>query len=201
MRRHAKGWLIGTGTVLAVFGALVWGLGLFRADTSSPQAAAPQYLPGSVQVFRFLASQSSNYCGLRPGVLSSYSNKGRLEGACCNPMDLATYRAQVQQLERYRDIWVIPTDPYNVAVPVAKTLLGYDSSIRLTSQQQAVYDQAMKMTPDKGPCCCRCWRWDADAGLAKYLITSRHFGARQVASVVWLMNGCGGRHSAGLSAT
>lgn len=197
-RRRARRWVVGLTTALALIGTGLLGVRVFGAELAR-SGATPGHGPGTAQEFHYLAAQSSNYCSLRPEMIASYSKSGRLQGSCCNPLDLSTYQAQVRELMRYSNIAVIPPDPYDVSVPLAKQLLGYDQSIPLTAAEQSVYNQAMQMTPDKGPCCCHCWRWDADAGLAKHLITERHFGARQVATVVALVNGCGGSHSAGLT--
>src|SRR5712691_6864105 len=197
-RRRARRWVVGLTAALALIGTALLGVKVFGVG-SARSGATSGHAPGTAQEFHYLAAQSSNYCSLWPEAIASYSRSGRLQGSCCNPMDLATYQAQVRELKQYGDIVVIPPDPYDVPVPLAKQLLVYDQSIHLAAAEQSVYDQAMNMTPDKGPCCCKCWRWDADAGLAKYLITERHFGARQVATVVALVNGCGGSHSAGLT--
>jgi hypothetical protein len=87
---------------------------------------------------------------------------------------------------------VVLHDPYDVPVALAQRLLGFEKSIYLDGAQQATYDAAMTMTPDKGPCCCHCWRWDMTAGLARYLIVRSHWDAARVAEVVALTNGCGG---------
>lgn len=183
---------------LAVIGGVVLGIMLFAAR-SAPLSAGSPYAPGTVKEFHYLAAQGSNFCALQPEMIASYSKSGRLQGSCCNAMDLETYQGQVRDLKRYGNVSAIPRDPYDVPVPLAKQLLAYDRTISLTAAERSVFAAAMRMTPDKGPCCCKCWRWDADTGLAKYLITARHFGARQVATVVALVNGCGGSHHAGLS--
>lgn len=62
-------------------------------------------------------------------------------------------------LRRYSSIPEIPQDPYDISVAQAKELLKYDGALMLSSEQQKTYDAAMRMTDDKAPCCCQCWRW------------------------------------------
>jgi hypothetical protein len=50
----------------------------------------------------------------------------------------------------------------------------------------------MDMSHEGGPCCCKCWRWTAFEGQAKYLIVEKGFTAEQVASIWDLEDGCGG---------
>lgn len=156
----------------------------------SNPAAAPA--TGSAAKFRFLAAQTSNSCGLQQSTVMSYADGQRIQGSCCNPMDMGKYSIQTRGLRQYAAITRIPQDPYDVPASLAKQLLGDDQAIHLNATQQGVYDQAMTMTKDKAPCCCHCWRWDATAGLAKYLISERSWRASDVAHVVDLVNGCGG---------
>jgi hypothetical protein len=61
----------------------------------------------------------------------------------------------------------------------------------LDAAQQTVYEQAMKMAEEHGPCCCRCWRYVAFRGQAKELIARRRYTAAQIAHVWDLEDGCG----------
>ena len=157
--------------------------------TPVPQQAAA---PGSAAEYRFLSTQTSNACGLLPSTVMSYGDAVRIQGSCCSPMEMAKYSMQVQGLRQYAAIARIPSDPYDVPASQAKQLLADDETIHLSSAQQAVYDQAMTMTDDKGPCCCHCWRWNATEGLGRYLIAEQRWSAPDVARVVDLVNGCGG---------
>ena len=107
-------------------------------------------------------------------------------------MGLHRYQEQVEGLKKYADIPQIPSDPYDVPVKLAKQLFDYQKTIQLTSNQQAVYDQAMQISEEGGPCCCRCWRWFAFEGQTKYLITELNWSAQQVAELWDLEDGCGG---------
>ena len=107
-------------------------------------------------------------------------------------MDFHKYQEQVDGLKKYADIPQIPDDPYDVPVSLAKQLFEYQKTIQLTASQQAIYDQAMKRSEEGGPCCCRCWRWTAFEGQAKYLITEKNWSSQEVAELWKLEDGCGG---------
>lgn len=116
----------------------------------------------------------------------------RIQGSCCSPMDFDEYQEQVEGLQKYADILQIPADPYDVPASLARELFGYQETIQLSPDQQAVYDEAAQLSKEGGPCCCRCWRWTAFEGQAKYLITELDWSAEQVAELWDLEDGCGG---------
>lgn len=146
--------------------------------------------------FMRLSNAHSNLCSGKSFV-SFKSDDSRLQGSCCSAMDFHRYKEQVEGLKKYSSIDKIPKDPYNIPVILAKELLDYQKNIELTSEQQAIYDKAMQLSHEKGPCCCKCWRWHAFEGLAKYLITEHNFKAEQVGEVWDLSDGCGGSGHAG----
>lgn len=76
------------------------------------------------------------------------------------------YVEQVTGLRRYARVPEVPADPYDVPVALAKRLLAYQRAITLTPPQRAVYDRAVRLSQEGGPCCCRCWRWHAFEGQA-----------------------------------
>lgn len=115
-----------------------------------------------------------------------------IQGSCCSPMDFHHYQEQVEGLKKYADIALIPSDPYDVPVSLAKQLFEYQKTIQLTTAQQAVYDEAAKISKEGGPCCCRCWRWVAFEGQAKYLIFEKNWSPQQIANLWDLEDGCGG---------
>ncbi len=171
--------------------AAMQGVHLF--DTGAPpatQASGPE--PGSAAAFAYLSAQRSNYCSLSPEKVMGYPDEARLQGACCSAMDTAKYEWQVNGLRLFARIREIPQDPYDISVGQAQELLGYDGALTLSAEQQKTYDAAIAMTDDKAPCCCRCWRWYMTRGLAKFLIISHSMGVDDVASIVDLVNGCGG---------
>ena len=150
--------------------------------------------------FSLLSSAKTNFCA-KAGFIASKSNDERLQGSCCSKMDFHRYTEQVEGLKKYSNIKQIPSDPYDIPVPLAKELLEFKKTIKLTSEQQAVYDEAMQMSDEHGPCCCKCWRWDAFEGLAKYLITEHNFNAQQIAEIWDSADGCGGKgHIEGMHA-
>ena len=124
--------------------------------------------------------------------VEAMSDDARVQGSCCSPMDFHHYQEQVEALKKYADIAEIPSDPYDVPVSLAKQLFEYDKTIQLTSDEQTVYDQATQLAEEHGPCCCRCWRWFAFEGQAKYLITELDWSAQQVAELWDIEDGCGG---------
>lgn len=148
---------------------------------------------GSKEKFEYLAKQTSNSCGLvSAGLVTSFSEDERIQGSCCSLMDLHRYQEQVEKLKKYSKFSQIPEDPYDIPVTLAKQLLEYKDSIVLGEEQQKIYDKATELSHEGGPCCCRCWRWDAFEGLAKYLITEEDFSSEQIAEAWNLLDGCGG---------
>jgi hypothetical protein len=105
-------------------------------------------------------------------------------------MDQSTYRGQAEGLAADA-LPEIPRDPYDIPVALAQRLLGMES-MPLTGADEATYAAAMRMSHDKAPCCCQCWRWHAFKGLASDLIARRDWPAGRVARVMDLVDGCGG---------
>lgn len=115
----------------------------------------------------------------------------RIQGSCCSPMDMHRYTEQVEGLKKYKDYPEIPSDPYDIGASLAKqALVHYDD--KLTAEEQQAYDYAMANSMEKGPCCCKCWRWYVYGGLAKVLIQKYHFTGQQVTEIWNLSDGCGG---------
>jgi len=144
---------------------------------------------GSHARFTFLASRSSNQCGLQAAAIP---RRGRLQGSCCSAMVEHAYREQVRGLRVYREVAQTPRDPYDIPATLAKRLLRYDRTIRLSGAQHRAYARAMAMSDQKGPCCCPCWRWNAFRGLSKFLIAERRWRPRRLATLIDLLEGCGG---------
>jgi hypothetical protein len=155
-----------------------------------PVGAAPT--AGTAERFALLSQQTSNRCSLQPGELMTYPPGRRLQGSCCFAMSAAAYRRQITALRPYASIPQIPADPYDIPTALAQQLIGYQQTIHLTTAQQHLYATAMRATKEKGPCCCRCWRWTAFQGLADYLITTRGWQAPQLAALIGDLDGCGG---------
>ncbi len=181
---------------MLITGALGGGHTSASRSASAHQAMSePAFIAGTPAAeFRYLATQNSNQCGLTPTQLQSYPLNQRLQGSCCDPMDLSTYEWQVEALRHYATIPQIPKDPYDVPVSLARQLLQYDNSIHLSTRQQKTYDRAMHMSRLRGPCCCHCWRWNAFRGMSKYLLARQGWRSPQVALLIDDLEGCGGKN-------
>jgi hypothetical protein len=167
---------------------------LRATDARDSRVAATRQAPRSDSLrarFAVLSRAHSNRCGMPASALDAMPPGARLQGACCFPMDYRSYVNQVRELRRYAGVDVVPKDPYDIPVSLAKLLIGYQS-IKLTSEQRRTYNRAIPLSETKGPCCCPCWRWTAFGGQAKYLITRRHWSAKQVAALWGHEEGCGG---------
>ncbi len=124
------------------------------------------------------------------------SSDARLKGSCCSPMSIHRYGEQVEGLKKFKSVSAqnipeIPDDPYDIEAGLAKRLISY-YDIALTPDEQAAYDYAMLNSSEKGPCCCKCWRWYVYGGLAKFLIQNHGFTGEQITEVWNLSDGCGG---------
>ena len=174
----------------------VFSLGTKIAKVNHPVSSEEKTrLAGSLEKFEFLSNQRSNKCGLQATNFDSYPEDGSIQGSCCAAMEIKQYQKQVEGLKKYSNISQIPEDPYDIPVSLAKELFEYQKNISLTEAQQKIYDEAMKMSHEGGPCCCRCWRWTAFEGQAKYLITKHNFSAEQIAELWDMEDGCGGGES------
>jgi hypothetical protein len=106
-------------------------------------------------------------------------------------MERQRYAEQIQGLTKYSAIAEIPPDPYDIAASVAQKAMSY-YELALTPDEDRAYQYAMENSIEKGPCCCRCWRWRVYGGLAKLLIRERRFTGEQIVEVWNLSDGCGG---------
>lgn len=142
--------------------------------------------------FAYLSTHGNSNCSQSfMDSIASMPAEARLQGSCCNPMVLQRYIKQVKDLKKYARVPEIPPDPYDIEAGLAKKMLAA-YSIKLTGAQQAAYTYAMQHSEEKGPCCCKCWRWHAYGGLAKLLIRTHGFTGPQVTEVWNLSDGCGG---------
>jgi hypothetical protein len=123
--------------------------------------------------------------------IDSMSELARLRGSCCSQMSMHRYEEQVEGLKKYGEIQEIPPDPYDIEAGLAKKLKGY-YDVNLTPEEQRAYDYAMQNSHEKGPCCCKCWRWYVYGGLAKLLIQKYDFTGEQIVDIWNLSDGCGG---------
>lgn len=142
--------------------------------------------------FEYLSQNGNSSCS--PDYTKSINDMpddARLQGSCCSPMDYHRYSEQVEGLKKYEEIKEIPPDPYDIEAGLAKKLTAHYED-ELTPEQQKAYDYAMEHSHEKGPCCCKCWRWFVYGGLAKVLIQEYGFTGEQVTEVWNLSDGCGG---------
>ena len=158
------------------------------------------FAAGTKEAFDYLSTTKSNtssFCGLQPTTVDGFSDLDSIQGACCGAMDFHRYQEQVEGLKKYSKIDIIPEDPYNIPVALAKQLFEYQQTISLNQEQQTVYDQAVEMSHEGGPCCCKCWRWTAFEGQAKFLITEYGWSSQEIADLWDIQDGCGGPGHAG----
>jgi hypothetical protein len=165
---------------------------VMAAALSVGNSATPQGAEDLRARFEHLSKNGNSNCSRQfMEAIPSMPADGRLQGSCCSPMDLHRYGEQVDGLKTFAEIDLIPPDPYDIPAPLAARLLQfYETS--LSPEQQAAYDYAMQNSNERGPCCCRCWRWAVYGGLAKHLIRDRGFSGEQIARIWDLSDGCGG---------
>lgn len=172
--------------LVIILGSILYSYGLINGDKKDVVHSA------HAAKFAELSKNGNSTCsGTFKDSILTMPDDARLQGSCCSPMDLHRYSEQVIGLEKYKDIPEIPSDPYDVDVSLAKKLLSY-YDLELTPEEQKAYDYAMVNSHEKGPCCCKCWRWYVYGGLGKYLIRNYKFTGEQVTEIWNLSDGCGG---------
>lgn len=147
--------------------------------------------------FDYLSKNGNSSCsgGFKDSI-ANMPDDARLQGSCCNPMSIHRYSEQVLGLAKFKsvsgqNISEIPDDPYDIEAELAKKLMSY-YDMQLTPEEQKAYDYAMQNSSEKGPCCCKCWRWNTYGGLGKYLIRNYGFTGEQLTELWNLSDGCGG---------
>ncbi len=197
MSRLSKRTMVVVGIVIAAVVAafavprLTASHGLSAAELK--QADEARVATGTLeQRFALLSRRHTNKCSLASVDLDKIAVEGRLQGSCCSRMVFDRYVEQIRGLRAYAAVSEIPADPYDIPVALAKQLISLDRAIALSPAEQAIYDRAVKLSDEHGPCCCHCWRWRAFEGQAKELIVRRHYSAAQIAHVWELEDGCGG---------
>ena len=114
-----------------------------------------------------------------------------LSGQCCGTLQNTTrYHEHLERLQQYSSIPDIPLNPYKTPVDIAKKWIDYDNKTMLSTSEQVVYDQAMKM-PGEGPCCCHCWHYYVNEGIAKKMIHEYGYDAQQVSDFWNVSDICG----------
>jgi len=122
--------------------------------------------------------------------------EGNLGGQCCGALkDIESYDLQMQVLEEFIEdhgsIELIPKDPYDITVERAQQLASFDQTVKLSQEQQKIYDAAMQSSHHGGPCCCKCWKWYVMSGLAKELIVGYGWGSEDIAELWDVSSSCG----------
>lgn len=142
--------------------------------------------------FTYLSQNGNSSCSsaFRDSI-NTMADSERLRGSCCSPMSLHRYNEQTEGLKEYQDVTEIPPDPYDIEAGQAKRLLSYYDTA-LTPEEQQAYDYAMQNSDEKGPCCCKCWRWYVYGGLGKLLVKEEGFTGEQLTEIWNLSDGCGG---------
>lgn len=188
--RHTEAPFVGLTAVVAAIAAIATAGSGSGGVQPTISAGDPRPTPATTD-FATLSAARSNRCNLSAQRMRRMPASMRLQGSCCFPMDEVRYREQLRGLRHYADLrGVIPSNPYDVPVALAKRLLHH-RSIPLTDRERAAYAVAVKRS-ETGPCCCHCWRWQAFKGQAHNLLHRRHFSGAQLARAWDLEQGCGG---------
>ena len=129
-------------------------------------------------------------CTAGPTMLASTSGM-TLGGQCCGAMkNLDEYNKELASLQKYKDIPDVPLNPFKTPIASAKKWIDYDNATKLTAEEQVVFNQAYAISKEK-PCCCKCWHYFVNEGIAKKMIKDYHYSGQQVADY-WDSSGiCG----------
>ena len=101
-------------------------------------------------------------------------------GQCCSALlDTKEYHENLEKLQAYKSMPDIPLDPMHTPVEMAKMWIVYDKNTLLTFDEQKVYDEAYAMSTEK-PCCCKCWHYYTNEGIAKKMIKQDTFTSQQI---------------------
>ncbi|WP_192359122.1 hypothetical protein [Mesorhizobium mediterraneum] len=148
--------------------------------------------PELTRRFEDLSQNGNSTCSAKfTESIATMPSTSRIKGSCCSPMEMKRYVEQVHGLAKYRNIAMIPSDPYDIPAGIAQKMMPYYDE-KLRDGEQQAYDYAMANSEEKGPCCCQCWRWNMYGGLAKFLIREHGFTGKQIVDVWDLSDGCGG---------
>ena len=103
-----------------------------------------------------------------------------LGGQCCGAMtDTKEYHENLKKLQSYKSIPDIPLNPHKTPIPLAQKWISYDNQTTLNGSEQQDMDHAMAMSKER-PCCCKCWHYFVNEGIAKKLIRDYAYTANQI---------------------
>ncbi len=103
-----------------------------------------------------------------------------LGGQCCGAMmDTKEYHDHLKLLQSYKNIPDVPLNPHKTPIVLAQKWIEYDKQTNLTPEEQKVYDEAIQMSKE-GPCCCQCWHYFVNKGIAKRLIKDYGYNSKQI---------------------
>ena len=141
-----------------------------------------------------LLSQSPSYggsCVGQGGNLASIKGK-YMGGQCCSALtDTKEYHEHLEKLQAYKSMPDIPLDPMHTPIDMAKRWIDYDKNTPLKPEEQKVYDEAFAISKEK-PCCCKCWHYFVNEGIAKKMIKTGAFNSKQIADYWDWSDICGG---------
>ena len=179
--------------IAVVIFALLLGAAFFISKNNKKSELKPRIASEAFAAqFDYLSQNGNSSCSANfQKSIPQMTDADHIRGSCCSPMGIHRYSEQIEGLKKYAGIPEIPRDPYDIEAGLAKRLMGY-YNMELTPQEQAAYDYAMANSQEKGPCCCKCWRWYVYGGLGKYLIRNYGFTGEQLTEVWNLSDGCGG---------
>lgn len=121
-----------------------------------------------------------NSCVAAGGSLSS--TKGMyLGGQCCSSItDTKEYHGHLEKLQAYKNMPDIILDPMHTPIELAKKWIDYDKNTILTPDDQKIYHEAYTMSEEK-PCCCKCWHYFVNEGIAKKMIKDGQYNSKDIA--------------------
>ncbi len=131
-----------------------------------------------------LLSNSPSFAGsCTAGAGTVPSTKGMyLSGKCCGALtDTKVRHDNLKKLQAYKSMPNIILDPFHTSIALAKQWIDYDKGTTLNSDQQKIYDQAYAISKEK-PCCCKCWHYYVNEGIAKKMIQDGTYNAQQIAN-------------------
>ena len=131
-----------------------------------------------------------NSCIAQGGSLLSTSDT-YMGGQCCSPlMDTKEHHENLKKLQAYKDMPNIPLDPMHTPIDMAKMWIDYDNKTKLTPTEQKVYDDAYAISQEK-PCCCKCWHYFVNEGIAKKMIKDGQCNSLDIADYWDMSDICG----------